>query len=314
MADQWISAAKAHSICRDQYMLCERAHAGLLIGRADLFISRGARSKNALVPDWFWWARGYEALKQNWASGDFSTWTDGKHHHEAFGVRFELESFLACLPEERRADVRRSLSVVGQPDWVAVSVALSRLQAGVARDATSVKALLAGQCEAGVIASRALIVEGRNEQPGEENPDWACREWDIPAWVWRAIAIEGDELFDWSAGALLRPITGPDGPTISRLSGIYVWEPSLGGLDITAPASAPAPAKAPGRPAIPFGEEMLCEVWAQIYEGKFTTPKKADLVRTMQDWPARNGHELPDTTAKRRADLILQYMARSDQN
>jgi hypothetical protein len=40
------------------------------------------------VPPKFWWARGHEALTQNWSTGDFERWIDKRAHYKAYGVKF----------------------------------------------------------------------------------------------------------------------------------------------------------------------------------------------------------------------------------
>lgn len=90
--DEWISASKALDLLGrrpgNYIAICTRAHAGIVKTRAKLFIRDKERFENIELPLDFWWARGHEALTQNWRAGDFDTWIDHKYHWQAFGVEF----------------------------------------------------------------------------------------------------------------------------------------------------------------------------------------------------------------------------------
>jgi len=86
MAVQWIPAAKALEIVGDRIAICSRLSSGLLKARAELIKTSSEEHQLKEIPKGFWWAGGDEALKQDWARGDFSTWIEQKHQIEAFGV------------------------------------------------------------------------------------------------------------------------------------------------------------------------------------------------------------------------------------
>jgi len=108
MAEQWIDAASAAKLVAEgksrfaaQRAICTRSHRGLIRTRARLFVlTEGKtirRHENAAVPAMFWWAEGKEALTQDWALGDFSTWIDRTVHAQAFGVTFALSGVVELL-------------------------------------------------------------------------------------------------------------------------------------------------------------------------------------------------------------------------
>jgi hypothetical protein len=103
---QWISAAKAVEILKShlgsytaQQTICTRAHSGLVRARAERLTMDNKPLKFATVPAAFWWARGHQALEQNWAAGDFSTWLDHEVQIHAFGVKFLRADIEKLLPE-----------------------------------------------------------------------------------------------------------------------------------------------------------------------------------------------------------------------
>jgi len=91
--EEWIGAARALTLLGMKQLpgtrtICNRAHAGLIKARATRFIRAGKSADNVDVPAEFWWAKGGEALSQNWTTGDFDTWIDHRIHLQAFGVTF----------------------------------------------------------------------------------------------------------------------------------------------------------------------------------------------------------------------------------
>ena len=90
----------------------KRAHIGLVKSRARLFkwevkednpyggsrnIQREAQF--AALPPSFWWAKGHEALEQDWITGDFATWIDHTFYWQAFGTEFSRNDIAAMLPK-----------------------------------------------------------------------------------------------------------------------------------------------------------------------------------------------------------------------
>ncbi len=83
--------------------ICERAFAGLIRARAEQFHQGSRTFQNHDIPKEFWWAKGHEALNQDWAAGDFSTWIDQKFELKAFGVTFARADIERLLPTQAQA-------------------------------------------------------------------------------------------------------------------------------------------------------------------------------------------------------------------
>lgn len=308
MTKQWVTAAKARELAKDTYRLCDRARTGLLEARAELFISSRDRYADVQVPASFWWAGGHEALEQNWQIGDFSTWIENRYEQKAFGVRFELEGVLACVPEDRRSAARRSCSVVGDPAWLSLSKGIALLASRSEQLSDDPWAALATRCEAGLAAARAVLAEGRVQGPDGAEQDWVRHEWDVPGWLWRAVATNDSRLIDRRTGTLLQAIEGPGGCVVTRLVDIHL---AAADLEAMVPAEVEAPRiKAGGRPPLAFGEQMICEVWQAIYENRLSNSTQANLVDFMLDWAASKGHDLSETSAKQRAKMIRKCLGR----
>lgn len=104
--DEWVRAAEAVAMLKPiltaysaKLRICERAHGGLIRARADQFHHGQRIFHNHDVPKEFWWAEGHEALEQDWATGDFSTWIGrGSIQLKAFGVTFARADIQKLLP------------------------------------------------------------------------------------------------------------------------------------------------------------------------------------------------------------------------
>jgi hypothetical protein len=108
--DEWLRAAEAVAMLKPilgeysaRLRICERAHGGLISARADQFHQGQRVFHNHDIPKEFWWAEGHEALEQDWAVGDFSTWLDQRIHLRAFGVTFDRADIEKLLPPQERA-------------------------------------------------------------------------------------------------------------------------------------------------------------------------------------------------------------------
>jgi hypothetical protein len=84
--DVWISAAEAVQLLKPamggfdaQMTICARANDKLITARALRIVienhnwrpAKIEERDNVVVPSEFWWARGAQALTQNWITGDF---------------------------------------------------------------------------------------------------------------------------------------------------------------------------------------------------------------------------------------------------
>lgn len=206
MASQWIKAETARRIVADggnlsdaERLICERAHAGMLTGRATLFYSGDEQKRDCIIPAEFWWARGELALEQDWKAGDFSTWLDQKIELRAFGAEFELDGVLTLLPIERRPIVARSLSVESNPDWLATRAALELIVELEQAYAPAAMRRLLELCSLGFVAARAVQMTRRRERHGA-SPN-VEREWDVPRWFWQEIASSSNARIDWALGS-----------------------------------------------------------------------------------------------------------------
>ena len=141
--DEWVGAAEAVEMLKPisiggsaRYRICERAHGGLIRARADQFQHGQRVFHNHDVPKEFWWAEGHQALEQDWAAGDFSTWIrNGSIQLKAFGVTFARADIQKLLPPsnsikaETVAHTEEDDQIISKLDALVPSAALSYKQA-----------------------------------------------------------------------------------------------------------------------------------------------------------------------------------------
>lgn len=204
MASQWIDAATARKIVAGdgslfgaERSICVRAHAGMLNTRAKLFHFGEQRKENCPLPASFWWAEGHEALEQDWASGDFSTWLEHKIELRAFGVEFDLAGILDFLPAERRPIVARSLSVEASPDWLSARAARELIgkQENICERAAERR--LIELAALGFAPARAVQMSRSHQRSPRPTVE---REWDVPVWFWENCIHSAQARIDWTLG------------------------------------------------------------------------------------------------------------------
>ena len=141
--DEWVKAAEAVAMLKPilaEYSaclrICERAYAGLIRARAEQFHHGQRVFPNHDIPKEFWWAEGHQALEQDWAAGDFSTWIErGSIQLKAFGVTFARADIGKLLPPpdsvkaETVAHTEEDEHVIDKLDALVPSAALSYKQA-----------------------------------------------------------------------------------------------------------------------------------------------------------------------------------------
>lgn len=114
--EEWLSASSAIALLKrvmPEHLaaatIASRANDGMIRSHAQRLIVQGRAEDDVEVPAAFWWARGGDALKQNWTTGDFETWVNTRYYYQAYGVSFlgsQIESLLPHLPSD--APQRRS--------------------------------------------------------------------------------------------------------------------------------------------------------------------------------------------------------------
>lgn len=140
---EWVRGAEAVAMLKPilaeysaRLRICERAHGGLIRARAEQFHHGKRVFHNQDIPKEFWWAEGHQALEQDWAVGDFSTWIErGSIQLKAFGVTFARADIGKLLPPlnsvktEAVAHTEEDEQIIDKLDALVPSAALSYKQA-----------------------------------------------------------------------------------------------------------------------------------------------------------------------------------------
>lgn len=320
MSDQWVRAVKAIELLSEAggqheaiLTLCSRAHHGLVKARAALLIAGNERKEHVHVAPAFWWAEGHEALEQDWARGDFSTWIDKKLEYKVFGVEFDLEGLKAMLPPERAAVVGKELSVIGDPTWVVAMEARRQLYLSNFASPTTADRVLIGHCRLGFVLGRALLME-QSTHGRDAARKYEEREWDIPTWFWQEFTHHGSSAQDWNTATFTGQGSAPDGRSTIKLTGVYFLQSSLpyvkGAGQLEEKASLNKVAT--GRPAKPWWDDFWCAMWGQIYRGDLNPKNQAQLEQSMSQWITDNDHEASESTLKPLARKMFAELSRED--
>ena len=205
MAIIWIEAALALKIASNgahetfgAFTVCERAYAGLIRAKAKTIIFGKDTQSDAEIPKGFWWAKGHEALEQNWATGDFSTWIDRTVEINAFGVRFALDDVLEILPVEQRALVARQCSVQGSTDWYSARQARDLIANTENLHSFTANNRLIELAKLGFVTGRAVQMFSGKELGSKHGT--VEREWDIPVWFWTDYCAADRSVQNWELG------------------------------------------------------------------------------------------------------------------
>lgn len=310
MTEQWIEASRALELAGSSYALCERASVDLAKTRARLLLIGNDRHEDAVIPSKFWWAEGHEALDQDWASGDFSTWIDSVEW-KAFGVTFALSGVLEILPFERRGLTALSLSVAGNTDWISpIEARKFAYNEGGVNPARAATAIIE-QAKLGFLTARAVLAQGSKGGVQKTNWDWEAREWDIPPWFWEGFTDEGSSSQSWDTGKFAGRGRAPNGLRWITLNGVHFLRESLNVLLPVAASNAtaqPVPKNKGGRPPAAFADDLMCAIWGLIYQGDLKPKNQAEIERAMLDWALENDQELGTTVARGKAQKVFNAL------
>lgn len=317
MAEQWIEASRALELAGSTFALCERTKAGLIKSRAKLLLIGFDRLEDAVIPTKFWWAEGHEALDQDWASGDFSTWIDRSVEWKAFGVTFALSGVLEMLPFERRGLTALSLSVAGNTAWISAIEArkFAYKEGGV--NPTMAATAVIEQAKQGFLTARAVLAQGSKGGVHKTDWDWEAREWDVPLWFWNGFTDEGSSSQSWDTGRFAGRGKAPNGLRWMTLTGVHFLRESLnvllpaGGSKTTALSASKNQG---GRPPAAFADDLMCAIWGLIHQGDLKPKNQADIERAMLDWAAKNDHELGTTVARGKARKVFAALTGEVEN
>lgn len=280
MAEHWIEAAQALEICGDRFSLCTRLHAGLIAARARSIKVEGQTAHDATVPASFWWAKGHEALEQDWASGDFSTWIDREKQVFVFGATFALSAVLEMVPFERRALMSRELSIAGSTDWITAKEARRLAYDQFRHNPMTAGSAIIEQARLGFVSARAVLAQGSLGGPNDTDWTWEEREWNVPTWFWTEFTGANQSSQEWELGRFAGRGLAPDKTRWITLSGVHFHRASLNALDPNAPR-VEAPESTRGRKPKYDWPAAISTCWGRLYRGEPPVSSQADVEKLL---------------------------------
>ncbi|MCO5792209.1 MAG: hypothetical protein HEQ21_05270 [Blastomonas sp.] len=287
MAYEWITAPSALAYVSDgsdevraQRSICERAHSGLIATKADRVIYDGREERDALLGKGFWWAEGYEALVQDWRTGDFATWIDKKIEVKAYGVSFDFPALSEMVPVDKQAAALRNISVIGDENWLSADALVMALHAIRPGHAT---AALAEVCRLGQLGARAMRATCHSVKAGHRILKWQAIEWDVPLWFWRDFTDAGRAKYEWTLGRVQGEGIRGGGLQRVQLQGLHFHRSGLVNLGLKAPPHSDdlEPQAKRGRRSQYDWPAASLAIFGLIYRGDLKPASQADIERAL---------------------------------
>lgn len=288
--------------------ICARAFDGLIRARADRFVKHRETLDDVELPSEFWWAKGNAALKQNWVSGDFSTWINQLWDWKAYGVRFHADDIRKMLPVVPRVSAFASMVTAGE--------AVRRLSEACGDREEAARSLFR-YGRVGAISTSVRFLR-REDEDGE-------------ATVENGVLLQVD---DWrgieqptSAEMISGNLTGSYRDPLHRctytveLIGLRFDPDELDRVAASIPLSDPRRPDGPrgirgaGRPKAEWWDDLLIEMFRRLWEDNWTPRTKAEVVEAMHGWLSKNPGDDPakpreasDTALKARAKKLFDVL------
>jgi len=318
MQQWWIPARDAYDTIAKQmpgetrFAICSRAAEGLLQARARLFVTEKGRFESAIVPTQFWWAKGHEALEQNWDAGDFSTWIDRTYEWKAFGVEFDFIGLQQMLSPQSGADAARSLSVVSNPEWVSARGARQFAWENLGANPVAAGDAVLQNARLGLVPARAVLMQ----RSTKKSSDWDLeeREWPIPDWFWKDFTARDSSTQDWAQGRFSGTAISGGRRLYITLTGVYFLLPAL--RELASPTPNPPTTQTPpnkgGRPPKEWWDDLWCTIWGDVYRGDLQPKSQADIERAMMEWVIAREESVSESTLKPLARKMFAEIEREE--
>jgi hypothetical protein len=322
MQRYWVPASKTLSLVASALQsdfgaivaICERAHAGLVQVKAELFTAGTDRHEDALLPTNFWWAEGQEALQQDWVRGDFSTWLDNKIELKAFGTQFDFEGIRSLMTPQSAAAAAREMSVASNSDWISASEARRFAYENLDVNPVGAGSPIIDQCRLGFVPARSVLMQRRRSS---QSNGWnlEVREWDIPIWFWEEFTKVGASDQDWGRGVFSGRGWALGDSLFISLTGVYFERASLEAMVPGQATSSDAPrANKGGRPRKEWWDDLWCSLWGDVYRGDFQPRNQAEIERKMIEWVEDTGESVSESTVKPLARKMFAELTREGRN
>lgn len=318
MAHEWIKARLALEYVSDGVVdlaaarrICERAHAGLIKAKAERLIGNGEENQDALIGKGFWWARGHEALEQDWNSGDFSTWIDRSVEVKAFGVSFDFTALSELVPADKQAAALRRISVIAHDDWISARELHLALLDKVGLSYGN--AALAEACQLGQLGARAMRATCHRKQRNALLQQWKAVEWDVPLWFWRDFTEKRSARFEWPLGKVRGEGQKEGDAQVIELQGLHFHRSGLINLGIEDAADAPEKSLGASRGRRPKYDWLAASlhIFGLINRGDFKPECQADVEKALIDHLADGDNAPGESTVRPYAKLIWDENAKA---
>jgi hypothetical protein len=319
MHGEWIKARLALQYVSEnaidysaQRRICERAHSGLIAAKAERIVWGGKEERDHIIGKGFWWAKGHEALEQDWSAGDFSTWIDHKVEVKAFDVSFDFAALSDLVPAEKQAAALRRISVIASEEWISArDLHLAVLKStGPSYGSDS----LLEACRLGQLGARAMRANCHYRQRSLLLLRWRALEWDVPLWFWRDFTKQGSGTkYEWA----LNKVSGRGQRDFEDyqidLQGLHFHRSGLINLGLaTDPLADDRPNESRrGRKPEYDWPAANAAIWGKIVRGELIPNSQAEIEKALQAYLAKGDREPSESTVRPYANRIWEEYSKA---
>jgi len=207
--------------------------------------------------------------------------------------------------------------VTEAPEWVSARDAVQRIMRATGLVASASLNAIVAYAKTGQIKARASVMTEDTHRQGSSKQTKETRDVAIPLWFWNDFATQGWPNFNWQSGVFtVRGFLGAHQATVT-LTGVQFDGRGLDLLD-PAPKAAtadpiPLPTPRTGRPAADWWEDLIIDVFAEIYRGDLKPERQSHVEAAMQSWIEARGATASVSTVRKRARKLWEAIQREDE-
>lgn len=270
----------------------------MIAAKAERIIWGGQEERDHPIGKGFWWAKGREALNQDWQAGDFSTWINQAVEVKAFGVSFDFVALSELVPADKQAIALRRFSVLANEEWISASDMYSAMQEKVGLELAS--AALAEACRLGQLGARAMRASCTAPTAGENVTLWQAVEWDVPLWFWRDCTTPKVFLAKWALGKVSGEAHMDGLLQRIELQGLHFHRSGLVNLGLEDKLGAESRGLVSRRGRKPEHQwlDASMAIWGLIFRGELMPENQAAIEKAFQAYLAKGDKEPSESTVR----------------
>jgi hypothetical protein len=203
------------------------------------------------------------------------------------------------------------------PQWVSAKDAVGRImRATDLGETASLDAIIAYVRTKHILAHTLVLTQDTHRQ-GASKDTIETQDVAVPLWFWGDFSTRGSAAFNCQSN-VFSAIGFHDGKQMTvTLTGVRF---DARGLDILDPAprrarvDPPAPTGNTGRPTASWWEDLIIDIFGDVYWADLKPERQADIEAAMHDWISAKGLSASSSTVRKRARKLWDAIHREGEN